>query len=417
MICTNLDQTLVNDNWITKFTQTYSVFEPGGCSDHLRCRFVIQEQQLKPRVGDLEHADILDEFPFESGSLLDRYLGLLLMTKRMTVSYYMPLLDRIRTAQQLSSAGHLQLLGSVIHSTTNFWMYVFRLPKQCISEIEKFCSAFLWVCPGPQPKQSKDTMEGYFQTQGRRELAWKFSRTEVVDESTVSFWYDNWSQLERLVDITGIRGCLDMGIPIDATVERAVHQHRERCHRSTNLVLISTKLQQLQMAGLANKNDEGGKSDLGIHEGENPKSAWSKGIWFSLTTPKFSVVVWIAVHKRLATGDRIQLWNPQADATCVICKAQNETRNHLFFGCFYSETVWKKLTMKLMGTRYSSDWDHAHQRTTDTILDCNILFLFHFSFHSAIYSLWRERNNRRHSQPPREPTLIARYIDTHIRPD
>lgn len=94
--------------------------------------------------------DILHQFPFASGSLPVRYLGLPLLTKRMTVSDYLPLIEKIRkrisswTNRFLSYAGRLQLINSVITSLVNFWMAAFRLPSSCIKEIERLCSAFLW---------------------------------------------------------------------------------------------------------------------------------------------------------------------------------------------------------------------------------------------------------------------------------
>ncbi|XP_010422568.1 PREDICTED: uncharacterized protein LOC104707830 [Camelina sativa] len=38
LISKKLDRVLVNDNWSSSFLQSYSVFEAGGISDHLRCR-------------------------------------------------------------------------------------------------------------------------------------------------------------------------------------------------------------------------------------------------------------------------------------------------------------------------------------------------------------------------------------------
>jgi len=101
-------------------------------------------------VRDCEKDLILSSFPFESGTLPVCYLGLPLLSKRMTTSDYAPLIERIRgrinswTAGHLSFAGRLQLISSVIHSLTNFWMSAFRLPSACIKEIDSLCSAFLW---------------------------------------------------------------------------------------------------------------------------------------------------------------------------------------------------------------------------------------------------------------------------------
>lgn len=79
-----------------------------------------------------------------------RYLGLPLTTKTMTRQDYEPLLAKIRnrflcgTSKDLSFAGCLQLIKSVIASITNFWCTAFSLPQGCIDDIESMCSAFLW---------------------------------------------------------------------------------------------------------------------------------------------------------------------------------------------------------------------------------------------------------------------------------
>lgn len=97
-----------------------------------------------------EREAILEQFPFEVGTLPVRYLEVPLLTKCMTSSDYAPLVNRVKkritswTARQLSFASRLQLIGYVIHSITNFWMSVYRIPKQCIKEIDQLCSSFLW---------------------------------------------------------------------------------------------------------------------------------------------------------------------------------------------------------------------------------------------------------------------------------
>jgi len=96
---------------------------------------------------------ILQAFPFASSELPVRYLGLPLLTKRMTANDYTPLIEKIRekigkwTTRHLSFAGPLQLISSVIQSLSNFWMSAFWLPTACIKEIDSLCSAFLWSGP------------------------------------------------------------------------------------------------------------------------------------------------------------------------------------------------------------------------------------------------------------------------------
>lgn len=79
-----------------------------------------------------------------------RYLGLPLLTKRMSASDYQPLIERIKrrisnwSMRLLSFAGRWQLVTSVIASITQFWSSAFRLPRRCLNEIERLCSGFLW---------------------------------------------------------------------------------------------------------------------------------------------------------------------------------------------------------------------------------------------------------------------------------
>lgn len=72
---------------------------------------------------------------------------------RSTITAPLPLTEKIRsrittwTSRFLSYAGRLQLIRSEIMSIVNFWASGYRLPGQCIKEIEQLCSAFLWSGP------------------------------------------------------------------------------------------------------------------------------------------------------------------------------------------------------------------------------------------------------------------------------
>lgn len=46
LICKKLDRVLINEEWLTN-SHAYSVFELGGCSDHLRCRIQMKIEETK----------------------------------------------------------------------------------------------------------------------------------------------------------------------------------------------------------------------------------------------------------------------------------------------------------------------------------------------------------------------------------
>ncbi|KAG7530870.1 Reverse transcriptase zinc-binding domain [Arabidopsis thaliana x Arabidopsis arenosa] len=95
-------------------------------------------------------SNALASYGFTVGSLPIRYLGLPLMSRKLKVSEYEPLIGKITArfnawaVKSLSFAGRAQLIGSVISGTVNFWISTFVLPKGCIRRIESLCSRFLW---------------------------------------------------------------------------------------------------------------------------------------------------------------------------------------------------------------------------------------------------------------------------------
>lgn len=112
-------------------------------------------------VAETVKRELDTRFSFTSGQLPVRYLGLPLTTKRMSTYDYQPLLEQIRgkitswKTRFLSFAGRLELIISVLHSLTNFWLSAFTLPSACIEEINKLCSAFLWSGPSLNARKAK----------------------------------------------------------------------------------------------------------------------------------------------------------------------------------------------------------------------------------------------------------------------
>ncbi|KAK4381319.1 putative ribonuclease H protein [Sesamum angolense] len=87
---------------------------------------------------------------FPGGSPSLRYLGLPLLASRLSISDCKPLLLKIDSrikgweSIQLSFAGRLQLIKSVLMSLKVYWAMAFILPKGVIREVEKKMRTFLW---------------------------------------------------------------------------------------------------------------------------------------------------------------------------------------------------------------------------------------------------------------------------------
>ena len=200
-----------------------------------------------------------------------------------------------------------------------------------------------------------------------------FVKVEIRSGAATSFWFDEWSSLGRIIDLTQMQGCIALGIKLNATVEFIIQNYRSRHYRAEHLISIDREILILRTQGLTDEDDVvlwKGKGNVfrssfdtnqtwQLTRVQQATVQWYKGLLFSGSTPKYSVISWIAVHNRLATGDRLLQWNAQANAQCILCNSAVETRNHLFFSCPYSEAIWRNLTRKLLGRSYSYTWSQV----------------------------------------------------------
>ena len=85
---------------------------------------------------------ILNIFGFPEDSLPMRYLGVPLITTRLTSNDCKSLVDRMVarvkswTSKFLSYAGRLQLIQSVLFSIQVYWTSIFILPKKVIKQVD-----------------------------------------------------------------------------------------------------------------------------------------------------------------------------------------------------------------------------------------------------------------------------------------
>lgn len=94
--------------------------------------------------------EIINCLGFNSGTLPVKYLGVPLISTRLTHQHCMPLIERITsriknwTTTSLTYAGRLQLIKSTLFSIQVYWSSMFLLPCHTIRKIESILAAFLW---------------------------------------------------------------------------------------------------------------------------------------------------------------------------------------------------------------------------------------------------------------------------------
>ena len=79
-----------------------------------------------------------------------RYLAFSLSAKRLSIHDCLPIVNKITarikhwTSRNLSIAGRVPLVNSVIHAMHSYWAQIFLLLCKIISMVEQICNKFIW---------------------------------------------------------------------------------------------------------------------------------------------------------------------------------------------------------------------------------------------------------------------------------
>ncbi|KAF8110561.1 hypothetical protein N665_0082s0030 [Sinapis alba] len=111
----------------------------------------------------------------------------------------------------------------------------------------------------------------------------------------------------------------------------------------------------------------------------------------------------------------MQRWGQGLLCVCVFYGEPDETRDHLFFVCPYTYTLWIDVVGTLMCTQPDPDWcitmEHLAHRSHDKLT----IILFRLAFQVTVYHIWGEMNERRHNNVLRSNHLLARIVEKTIR--
>ncbi|KAL0304923.1 UNVERIFIED_CONTAM: putative ribonuclease H protein [Sesamum calycinum] len=405
-----------------------------------------KSQVILSRSVHNQRQQILEHLGFNEGSLPIKYLGIPLTSSRLTIADCRPLLDKVDTRLagwnnlNLSYAGRLQLIKSVLSTLHTYWASVFILPKGVLKNLEQKMRTFLWqghtgrgnakvawdqIC---KPKaegglgiSSLITMNQalilkqlwrILQNDGtsiwvdwiqqyrlRHSTVWTFNRRtgswswkkviklrhllqrgviyKVGDGSSFSLWQDIWHERGPLC-LTYPRGPVVTGLPLSSTLS-SVLQGNQWCWPASSDPDIAEIMSQLPPTTLS----------IGQH----------------LLVQRFG----------LSTMD--QPWVPNAGNGCVLCDGQStETHDHLFFNCWFSKRCltilkekvkfqWPYLEWKQGITWASKKWRGNH--LVNAALRATLAAL--------VYHIWAERNNRKFAATSSSAEFISNKVLEDVR--
>ncbi|XP_018453603.1 uncharacterized protein LOC108824701 [Raphanus sativus] len=141
---------------------------------------------------------------------------------------------------------------------------------------------------------------------------------------------------------------------------------------------------------------------------------WARVIWFSYGVPRHSFLSWLVLLDRCPTRDRLNRWGLNVDPLCLLCNTVAETRNHLFFECSFSASVWSTIAHRCQLQALTS-WEDTLCQLQALPRNRDSLRLTLLGFQATVYWLWNERNTRLHQQLFKSPETIISTIDKQLR--
>ena len=124
----------------------------------------------------------------------------------------------------------------------------------------------------------------------------------------------------------------------------------------------------------------------------HPKVDWDTWVWNRLNIPKHKFICWLIMWKRIRVKARLKHVGVIDDASCPLCDVADETVDHLYFACPYSQKCLTEL-VTYTGIRLlpSSVEDGNTQmlmikgRFRRAVIQCN--------YAALLYVIWQQRND------------------------
>ncbi|CAH8258518.1 unnamed protein product [Arabidopsis lyrata] len=405
--------------------------------------------------------DISNRAGLQCGSFPVRYLGLPLTSRKLLRQDYQPLLDKIAkrfsswSVKKLSFAGRLQLIRGAKIS----WELVCT-PKESgglglrrlVAWNKVLCLKLIWLIFAAAGslwvswvRRHLIGSSSFWDLDARfagswiwrnlcklRPLVRPFIFCEVGSGITCSFWKDNWTSLGPLLDITGETGPRVTGLPVHAVVSDAIRDGDWWLSSSSSRNPIIQLLKQcLPLPSIVDSSVE---DDLFLWKiGDHPPSSrfstaltwhflnppgpavdWHEFVWFKGRILKHAFITWVAARKRLHTRDKLLRWGLLVPPHCLLCNSSDETLQHLFFDCSFSQQVWSFFSSKAHVSPPRL-FEHGLRWMKDPCQNSNIALILKLAYQASLYLIWKERNRRLHTQIARPSSAIILDVQNTIR--
>ncbi|GKD87070.1 RNA-directed DNA polymerase, eukaryota, reverse transcriptase zinc-binding domain protein [Tanacetum coccineum] len=118
--------------------------------------------------------------------------------------------------------------------------------------------------------------------------------------------------------------------------------------------------------------------------------------------------------KKLVTQDMLALWYPGKVWKCPLCMLTEDSHNHLFSECEFSNEVWNKV-QTMINARGLKNLDSSMLKFSNMPCTNSIWSIVRrLTIASTVYHIWQERNSRVFQQKNRSPGVLYQIIMDNV---
>ncbi|XP_062094337.1 uncharacterized protein LOC133800396 [Humulus lupulus] len=145
------------------------------------------------------------------------------------------------------------------------------------------------------------------------------------------------------------------------------------------------------------------------------KVYWGKEVWGRLNTPKHSFILWLAIHNRLNTKDRLKRHGVIDQSDCLFCGEAEESCEHLFFNCHFSLNCYQQILQwlnwrtKLTTLKKVIRWIERASSSSFQKL------VFSAVIAALLYNIWKARNDTLWLGKSMQPELIVHNTKVSVK--
>ncbi|KAE8732331.1 hypothetical protein F3Y22_tig00002237pilonHSYRG01790 [Hibiscus syriacus] len=268
--------------------------------------------------GELEQIRIATGF--RVGQLPVRYLGVPLVTRKLSGTDCRALLEKIKgklrqwSSRKLSYGGRLQLIKVILFSIFSYWSRQLILPKGVIQDFERVCMRFFW-------KGNDSPAHG-------ARVSWSQICSPKSEGGLGLRSLVGWNQACCLMLIKNLLA--DEGSLWIAWVKAYCFKHEDYWNIESKPHFNWTLRKLIKMRVQA------GTLFTASVNWSQARGGW---IWDKIRERKDKM----AILDRLPTKERLVRFVVVSDARCGFCDDDLESRSHLFLDCPYSREVWASI--------------------------------------------------------------------------